>query len=154
MADVSTSFLSLSLSLVLQEKLKAIDNICEEDLVQACASVAAYQTKLSRFENGSVSSSSKSSGGMWNMFSNEKSVETPKKKEEEEEEEEDLIDFGDSPVVEKKKVEEEEEDLQGDVVVRSVFSLYHTFRISTLEHSTGTQDCRGKKGDIYSEQFE
>ena len=88
------------------------------------------------------------------MFSNEKSVETPKKKKEEEEEEEDLIDFGDSPVVEKKKVEEEEEDLQGDVVVRSVFSLYHTFRISTLEHSTGTQDCRGKKGDIYSEQFE
>ena len=76
------------------------------------------------------------------MFSNEKSVETPKKKEEEEEEE-DLLDFGDSPVVEKKKKvekEEEEDDLQGDVVVCYVFFLSYIFfsRISTLEHSTGT----------------
>ena len=93
----------------------------EEDLVQACASVAAYQTKLSRFENQNVSSksSSSSSSNMWNMFrGNEESVETtPKKKEEEEEEEKDLIDFGDSPIVTKKKVEEEN-DLQGDDVVR------------------------------------
>jgi len=93
----------------------------EEDLVQACASVAAYQTKLSELENGTLSN--KKSGGGWNIFSGggaESSNNKIKNQNEPvlDDNDEDLIDFGDSPIVtNKKKTQQVDNDVQGDVVV-------------------------------------